>query len=121
VNLEEKIFNYTVANATNSTEDEELQQQRTKMFYMYSFMTVATAVTSLGRVVGLLLFGRSAAMKLHKYMISTIVNASMRFFDTNFIGNILNRFSKDLTTVDDAIPFAFYHVFRVSQNDKPSG
>jgi ATP-binding cassette subfamily C (CFTR/MRP) protein 4 len=113
VNLEEKIFNYTVANATNSTEDEELQQQRTKMFYMYSFMTVATAVTSLGRVVGLLLFGRSAAMKLHKYMISTIVNASMRFFDTNFIGNILNRFSKDLTTVDDAIPFAFYHVFRV--------
>ncbi|EFA04142.2 ATP-binding cassette sub-family C member 4 [Tribolium castaneum] len=113
VNLEQKISNFTIQNATNTTEQVELYSQKNYIFYLYTFMTIATGVTSLSRAIGLLWFSRSAALKLHKNMITTVINASMQFFDTNFIGNILNRFSKDLITVDESILFAFYHVFRV--------
>ena len=115
VNLEERIANQSLANSTNSTIDDDLNQERRYIFYMYSFMTVATTVTTFGRAVALLFFARTASLYLHKHMITTIVNASMQFFDTNFIGNILNRFSKDLITIDEYIPFAIYHVFRVSK------
>ncbi|RZC39082.1 multidrug resistance-associated protein 4-like, partial [Asbolus verrucosus] len=113
VNLEEKIFNQTTDNSTNSTMDNELVQQRTTMFYLYSAMTIATAVTTLGRAIAILFFARRASIRLHKTMIMSIINGAMQFFDTNFIGNILNRFSKDLTTLDETVPFVFYHVFRV--------
>ncbi|XP_063913187.1 ATP-binding cassette sub-family C member 4-like isoform X2 [Zophobas morio] len=113
VNLEERIANQSLANSTNSTIDDDLNQERRYIFYMYSFMTVATTVTTFGRAVALLFFARTASLYLHKHMITTIVNASMQFFDTNFIGNILNRFSKDLITIDEYIPFAIYHVFRI--------
>ena len=41
-----------------------------------------------------------AAMKLHKKMIKSVMGTSMRFFETNPSGRILNRFSKDVGYAD---------------------
>lgn len=49
-------------------------------------------------------FTRKASLNLHNAMIEALVMASMAFYDNHFIGNILNRFSQDLTVVDEVLP-----------------
>lgn len=43
---------------------------------------------------------------LHLQMLDGLLATPMRFFDTNPSGRILNRFSKDLGTVDETLPAA---------------
>lgn len=45
-----------------------------------------------------------ASHKLHNAMFKGIISTSLRFFDTNPSGRILNLFSKDLGTVDESLP-----------------
>lgn len=45
-----------------------------------------------------------ASHKLHNAMFRGIISTSLRFFDTNPSGRILNLFSKDLGTVDESLP-----------------
>lgn len=45
-----------------------------------------------------------SSIKLHNLMFSNIMSATMRFFDTNPSGRILNRFSKDMGIVDEILP-----------------
>ncbi|XP_041973671.1 ATP-binding cassette sub-family C member 4-like [Aricia agestis] len=45
-----------------------------------------------------------SSIKLHNTMFSNILSATMRFFDTNPSGRILNRFSKDMGVVDEILP-----------------
>ncbi len=42
----------------------------------------------------------SAANYLHKDLLSNIVKSPMSFFDTTPLGRIMNRFSKDVDTLD---------------------
>lgn len=42
-----------------------------------------------------------ASKVLHNKMFSSILGATMRFFDTNPSGRILNRFSKDMGAIDE--------------------
>nr|XP_023023160.1 probable multidrug resistance-associated protein lethal(2)03659 [Leptinotarsa decemlineata] len=44
------------------------------------------------------------SQKLHDIMFSSVIDATMRFFDTNPSGRILNRFSKDIGAVDELLP-----------------
>jgi len=58
----------------------------------------------------LLLFviNMNASISLHKEMISKVMKAPINlFFDVTPVGTIMNRFSKDLTTLDDTISFEF--------------
>eukprot|EP00106_Octopus_bimaculoides_P000581 XP_014768023.1 PREDICTED: multidrug resistance-associated protein 1-like [Octopus bimaculoides] len=52
----------------------------------------------------LLLSLLNAAMSLHKDLLHNILHCSTTFFDTTPIGRILNRFSKDIDTVDTVLP-----------------
>lgn len=115
VNLEQQIANYNIRNITNTSEQDILTSKRDYSVNLYSVMIILTGILAIGRSFALFAVARKASINLHKYMITNIFNASMPFFDTNFIGNILNRFSKDLTTIDEIIPFVIYQVFRVSR------
>ena len=46
--------------------------------------------------------------RLHDKMVSSLLQAPVLFFDTNPAGRILNRFSKDVDSLDDVLPRTFF-------------
>ncbi|XP_062352442.1 ATP-binding cassette sub-family C member 2 isoform X3 [Cinclus cinclus] len=48
-----------------------------------------------------------ASRIMHQQLLSNILRAPMSFFDTTPIGRIVNRFAKDIFTVDETIPTSF--------------
>ena len=44
-----------------------------------------------------------AGRKLHASCLQNILRSSQKFFDTNPVGRILNRFSQDIANVDEGI------------------
>ena len=48
-----------------------------------------------------------ASENLHDKMTKAVITAPVLFFDTNPVGRILNRFSKDVGSMDDLLPGKF--------------
>lgn len=46
-----------------------------------------------------------ASRKLHNKMFAAILRAPVYFFDTNPVGRVINRFSKDIGFLDDLLPY----------------
>ncbi|KAE8155606.1 multidrug resistance-associated protein [Aspergillus tamarii] len=44
-----------------------------------------------------------ASMKIHKRLLKAVMHAKFRFFDSTPLGQLMNRFSKDIETVDQEI------------------
>lgn len=57
-------------------------------------------ITALMRLLG----GVKATKILHSALLGNIVKSPMNFFDTTPSGRIVNRFSKDVDTLDSVIP-----------------
>ena len=51
-----------------------------------------------------------AAKRLHDLMLTSILKAPMVFFNTNPLGRIINRFSKDLSDIDRSVA-SFFNMF----------
>nr|XP_023018986.1 multidrug resistance-associated protein 4-like [Leptinotarsa decemlineata] len=82
-----------------------LTPDNTLIIYTCLILTTVS-VTVLIRII----FFRSclnASTRLHNRMFSKIVHSTMRFFNSNPSGRILNRFSKDIGIVDEGIPSTF--------------
>ncbi|KAF9078991.1 Multidrug resistance-associated protein 1, partial [Mortierella sp. AD031] len=52
-----------------------------------------------------------ASDRLHAMLLNNILRLPMSFFDTTPVGRILNRFSSDITNVDEEICWQFFHMF----------
>lgn len=44
-----------------------------------------------------------AAITIHNQLLSTVLRSTVRFFDTTPLGRIINRFSKDIETIDGSL------------------
>lgn len=49
--------------------------------------------------------GLSAAIVMHKIMLSGIIRAPLQFFDSTPTGRVLARFSKDVEVLDATLPY----------------
>ncbi|XP_015570863.2 ABC transporter C family member 13 isoform X5 [Ricinus communis] len=49
--------------------------------------------------------GLRAAIQVHNTLLKKLIDAPIQFFDQTPAGRILNRFSSDLYTIDDSLPF----------------
>ncbi|KAJ8922563.1 hypothetical protein NQ315_007593 [Exocentrus adspersus] len=94
------IFEYVVP-ANDSTSDTD----------MYSYLKIYVefaVVNTLFTLIRAFLFaygGVTAATKIHKLLLKSVIKAKSTFFDITPTGRILNRFSSDTYTVDDSLPF----------------
>ncbi|KAJ8979911.1 hypothetical protein NQ317_005347 [Molorchus minor] len=72
--------------------------------YIYGGGIVGLFVAAFSRSMLFYKLAMLSSQKLHDNMFKGVIGATMRFFDTNPSGRILNRFSKDIGSVDELLP-----------------
>ncbi|KAL9955987.1 hypothetical protein ACROYT_G037398 [Oculina patagonica] len=82
------------------------QTNRTNVGIYASCVIAAVLLTTLRAYTFFLVVLRSSE-NLHNNMVTAILKAPVLFFDSNPIGRILNRFSKDIGCMDEVLPKTF--------------
>ncbi|XP_023210595.1 multidrug resistance-associated protein 4-like, partial [Centruroides sculpturatus] len=112
-----RIYSKNEENLENMTSNTSLFKEiknknlyYTKHFDMYVYVGLICAVFLTSIPSGLLLwkFFTIASFKLHNNMFRCIIRTPIAFLDNNPVGKILNRFSKDVSIMDNVIPFFTY-------------
>ncbi|GAA5895239.1 hypothetical protein JCM6882_006625 [Rhodosporidiobolus microsporus] len=75
-------------------------------FYLgiYAFLSLFAVIVSTLQWLFLYVGTLRASAKLHQMLLHAILRAPLRFFDTQALGRIQNRFAKDLEQIDGALP-----------------
>lgn len=104
--------NTTVTNITDSTKTLRLEYffddyNMSTNYYLtvYTVLAVFNTLFTLMRAFMFAYGGIQAAISIHKQLLKIIVRAKAVFFDIQPFGRILNRFSSDIYTIDDSLPF----------------
>lgn len=94
------------ADSTNSSQ----------MYFLNIYMGIngVLAVTYFFRTLALLAGGLRASRILFNAIFSRILLAPVSFFDTTPLGRIVNRLSKDIYTIDEAIPSTWGTLLNIS-------
>jgi len=89
-------------NSQNDTMKEKVDEKWYSI--VYSSLIVAMFITIFIRSFTFFSMCMKSSIKLHNQIFDKILQAQMTFFENNPTGRILNRFSKDIGTVDDLTP-----------------
>ncbi|GBF90620.1 hypothetical protein Rsub_03192 [Raphidocelis subcapitata] len=75
--------------------------------FLFGLLVFAGANTlfTLARAFTFAVAGMAAARRTHDGLLRAVLLAPVAFFDRHAVGRILNRFSSDVSTVDDTLPF----------------
>ncbi len=76
----------------------------------YLSLIVGLSVCSFFRSLLFLNRGLKAGRGAHAELLAGVIRAPLRFFESNPVGRILNRFSKDIETIDSALPRALFEL-----------
>lgn len=110
VNMEQlKHTNETLSPVTNSS----WKYVRTYCIYVYTGITLTTIIVTLASCFAFYHTSTRGSLSMHDSMFASILQANMRFFNTNPAGRILNRFSKDIETLDVTMPYALINCLQV--------
>ncbi|XP_071837972.1 ATP-binding cassette sub-family C member 4-like [Apostichopus japonicus] len=100
------LYNSTVLSEFTSFSRVE-KVGRAFFFYNFAVLLFLLIVFAFIRTVWLFFICVNASKNLHNQMFAAIIRTPMQFFDTNPIGRILNRFSKDIGFLDELLPITF--------------
>lgn len=78
-----------------------------------SIINIVVAILATFSVVSLSLY---LSFKLHNQMVESVTRAPVLFFDSNPLGRIINRFSKDTANADGSVPLQLIVFLGVSIN-----
>ncbi|KAI5960459.1 YBT1 [Candida pseudojiufengensis] len=87
----------------------EIVEEHSTSYYIaiYGIIGFVYAFTACFRVYVTFFAGIEASNRIFKKVLKTILRAKLRFFDKTPLGRIMNRFSKDIESVDQEVtPFA---------------
>lgn len=73
--------------------------------FIYCVIGTLNSITALGRAFTFAAGGIWGATRLHDQLLGSIMKARVLVFDLSPMGRILNRFSSDVNTIDDSLPF----------------
>ncbi|KAG1714739.1 putative multidrug resistance-associated protein lethal(2)03659 [Nymphon striatum] len=82
-----------------------------------AFITICGVIFSVPPIMFDIMCCVRAARHLHDRMFDKLLHAPIKFFNTNPIGEILNRFTKDIGHIDDLIPLAYQDFVCVRDNE----
>ena len=88
------------------------QTDRTNLGIYASCVAIAVLLTTL-RAYAFFLVVLKSSENLHNDMVTAILKAPVLFFDSNPIGRILNRFSKDIGCMDEVLPKTFLFAVQI--------
>lgn len=86
-----------------------VKENHSTMYYIVIYGAIGLTYSLLAtfRVFLTFLAGIRASNRIFKHVLTTILTARLRFFDKTPLGRIMNRFSKDIESVDQELtPFA---------------
>lgn len=104
----EEVRTHIATNATvdnneiNQISDQSIWSTATYA-YIYGSLMIALLTIAFSRSISFYHLCVSASQNLHNSMFKGLINTTMRFFDLNPSGRIMNRFSKDVGTMDEAL------------------
>ncbi|XP_037816429.1 probable multidrug resistance-associated protein lethal(2)03659 isoform X2 [Lucilia sericata] len=101
-NESELVFNNSTEKSIYDSHAEERQQR----ILIYLLILIITTVVYVWRTFGFIHMCLQISLHLHDLLFRAITSSSMLFFNTNPSGRILNRFSKDIHTLDVEVPRA---------------
>ncbi|KAG0073648.1 hypothetical protein BGZ90_011416 [Linnemannia elongata] len=73
--------------------------------FIVAFVLLSALVTYFAMVLAIV----RAAKRLHERLLDKVLRLPMSFFDTTPLGRIVNRFSSDILSVDEMIPWNVFH------------
>ena len=80
---------------------------------VYGITIACLVVAAATHAIQFFLICMTSSRNLHNNMFHKLLRAQPRFFDVNPTGRILNRFSKDIGSIDEILPLAIFDVLRI--------
>ncbi|KAH9492759.1 Multidrug resistance-associated protein 4 [Bulinus truncatus] len=96
-------------NVTSHAESHEWDNLPTNL-QIYIIALISSTVAYMLYATIFLQMAATAGARLHDRMLKSLINTFSRFFDTHPVGEILNRFSRDLGFIDDSVSTLGYFV-----------
>lgn len=94
--------------------NELIRKERQDYIYYYSLSMLIVLYLVFQRSFAFFQMCLKASRNLHDKLFRGITRATMYFFNTNTSGRILNRFSKDIGSIDTTLPVALMDCLLVS-------
>jgi ATP-binding cassette subfamily C (CFTR/MRP) protein 4 len=86
----------------------EAEQRQTQYPSAYLGLVLSTCIIALVRADYFFHLILRGASTLHNRMFKGVLYSSLRFYESNPVGRILNRFSKDQQVIDELLPITFF-------------
>ncbi|XP_075979217.1 putative multidrug resistance-associated protein lethal(2)03659 [Anticarsia gemmatalis] len=102
------------ANVTSHVTAEQDTINNLFYIYIWAVAIIGCIVFNTGKSIVYFWACMRSSISLHNQMFVNIMGATMRFFDTNPSGRILNRFSKDMGMIDEVLPRLSLEAIQIS-------
>ncbi|KAL9971712.1 hypothetical protein ACROYT_G017914 [Oculina patagonica] len=89
------------------------RQHQVEDLYIYGSLVAGALLLSIIRAAVFFNALINSSKRLHDSMLSAVLKATVLFFDTNPVGRVLNRFSRDIGIMDELLPDVFLDAVQI--------